>query len=375
MYNLSAPCILTLINYRYQSGDKMNIKDLSPAELEEFVSGKGIQPYRARQIGKWVYVRGVSSFDEMTDLSKDLRETLKAAFTAGDSLELAGEQVSKDGTRKYLFRLADGNQIESVLIPDKKRNTLCVSSQAGCALGCTFCLTGTVGKIRNLKPSEIIDQYLIVNRLTYDSVTNIVFMGMGEPLDNIDNLVRALENLTDRNSLALSPRRITVSTSGIAPKIKELGERISVNLAVSLNAPTDEIRNEIMPINKRYPIKELLKASVNFPVPPRKALMFEYVMLSGVNDSDKDAYALGNLLGGINCKLNLIPFNEAHPLPYKSPSMERVLRFQEIVISFGINVRIRKNRGRDILGACGQLAAKYPARKIAGKNPAAGVAT
>ena len=375
MYNLGAPCILTLINYRYQSGDKMNIKDLSPAELEEFVSGKGIQPYRARQIGKWVYVRGVSSFDEMTDLSKDLRETLKAAFTAGDSLELAGEQVSKDGTRKYLFRLADGNQIESVLIPDKKRNTLCVSSQAGCALGCTFCLTGTVGKIRNLKPSEIIDQYLIVNRLTFDSVTNIVFMGMGEPLDNIDNLVRALENLTDRSSLALSPRRITVSTSGIAPKIKELGERISVNLAVSLNAPTDEIRNEIMPINKRYPIKELLKASVNFPVPPRKALMFEYVMLSGVNDSDKDAYALGNLLGGINCKLNLIPFNEAHPLPYKSPSMERVLRFQEIVISFGINVRIRKNRGRDILGACGQLAAKYPARKITAKNAAAGAAT
>jgi 23S rRNA (adenine2503-C2)-methyltransferase len=353
----------------------MNIKDLSPAELEEFVSGKGIQPYRARQIGKWVYVRGVSSFDEMTDLSKDLRETLRTAFTAGDSLELAGEQVSKDGTRKYLFRLADGNQIESVLIPDKKRNTLCMSSQAGCALGCTFCLTGTVGKIRNLKPSEIIDQYLIVNRLTYDSVTNIVFMGMGEPLDNLDNLVRALENLMDRNALALSPKRITVSTSGIVPKIKELGERISVNLAVSLNAPTDEIRNEIMPINKRYPIKELLKASVKFPVPPRKALMFEYVLLSGVNDSDKDAYDLGNLLGGINCKLNLIPFNEAHPLPYKSPSMERVLRFQEIVISFGINVRIRKNRGRDILGACGQLAAKYPARKVAGKNAAAGAAT
>ncbi|MCC6712022.1 MAG: 23S rRNA (adenine(2503)-C(2))-methyltransferase RlmN [Candidatus Dadabacteria bacterium] len=352
----------------------MNIKDLSPAELGEFVSGKGIQPYRARQIGKWIYVRGVSSFDEMTDLSKDLRETLKSAFAVGDSIELAGEQVSKDGTRKYLFRLSDGNRIESVLIPDKKRNTLCVSSQAGCALGCTFCLTGTVGKIRNLKPSEIIDQYLMVNRFTNGSVTNIVFMGMGEPLDNIDNLVRALENLTDRNGPALSPRRITVSTSGLAPRIKELGDRISVNLAVSLNAPTDEIRNKIMPINKRYPIKELLKASVNFPVPPRKALMFEYVMLSGVNDSDKDAYDLGNLLSGINCKLNLIPFNEAQPLPYKSPSMERVLRFQEIVISFGINVRIRKNRGRDILGACGQLAATYPARKTTGGSAAAGAA-
>lgn len=349
----------------------MNIKDLSPEELEKFVSGKGFEPYRARQISKWIYERGAASFGEMTDLSKGLRETLDAEFVLEDSLELAGEQVSKDGTRKYLFKLGDGNQIESVLIPDKGRSTLCVSSQAGCALACTFCLTGTVGKIRNLTPAEILDQYLLVNKYSRGAVTNIVFMGMGEPLDNLDNLVRALKNLTDRNSLALSPKRITVSTSGIVPKIKELGERISVNLAVSLNAPTDEIRNEIMPINKRYPIKELLKASVKFPVPPRKALMFEYVLLSGVNDSDRDAYDLGNLLRGINCKVNLIPFNEAPPLPYGSPSMERVLQFQEIVISFGVNVRIRKSRGRDILGACGQLAAAYPVRKIPGTKNAA----
>lgn len=343
--------------------ESINIKDLSPKEIEKFITDNGLEPFRARQIGKWIYGKGVSSFDEMTDLSKDLREALKAAFSLGDSIELSEEQVSKDGTKKYLFRLSDGNQIESVLIPDKGRHTLCISSQVGCALGCTFCLTGTVGRIRNLTPSEILDQYLLVNRINGGTVTNIVFMGMGEPLDNLDNLVRVLKTFTDPNYLALSPRRLTVSTSGLVPKMKELGDQISVNLAVSLNAPTDALRNEIMPINKRYPIKELIKASVKFPVPTRKTLMFEYVLLKGVNDSDKDAYDLGKLLSGVNCKLNLIPFNESQPLPYCSPSRERVLGFQEILMSFGINVRIRKSRGRDILGACGQLAAEYPVRK------------
>lgn len=349
----------------------MNIRDLSPEELEKFVTDRGLEPFRARQLGKWLYRRGVTSFDEMTDLSKDTRELLKSSFSAGDSMEVAEERVSTDGTRKFLFRLLDGKQIESVLIPDKGRHTLCISSQVGCALGCTFCLTGTIGKIRNLTPSEIIDQYLLVNRRTGGSVTNIVFMGMGEPLDNIENLVKALKIMTDENFLGLSPKRITVSTSGIVPGIKELGKQVSVNLAVSLNAPRDELRDVIMPINRRYPIRELIKASVKFPVPPRKVLMFEYVLLSKVNDSDRDAYDLGHLLSGISCKVNLIPFNEAGPLPYHTPSRERVLRFQEILMSFGINVRIRKSRGRDILGACGQLAAEYPARKINGMKRAA----
>ncbi len=361
--NAQSPCILTGI-IKQESDEHLreniNIKDLSPEEIEKFITDNGLEPFRARQIGKWVYAKGASSFEEMTDLSKDLREILNGAFSVEDSLELDGEQISKDGTKKYLFRLGDGNKIESVLIPDKGRSTLCISSQVGCALGCTFCLTGTVGKIRNLKPSEILDQYILVNKYNGDSVTNIVFMGMGEPLDNLDNLVRALKTLTDRNFIALSPKRITVSTSGLVPKMKELGERVSVNLAVSLNAPTDELRNQIMPINRRYPIKELLKASVKFPVPPRKVLMFEYVLLSKINDSDKDAYDLGNLLRGINCKVNLIPFNEARPLKYRSPSWERAISFQDILKSYGINVRIRKSRGRDILGACGQLAAKYP---------------
>lgn len=340
-----------------------NIKDLSPGEIEKFVLDNNLQPFRARQISKWVYQRGAECFDEMSDLSKDFRDLLTFSFSMEPSLELAQEQISKDGTKKYLFKLADGNQIETVLIPDKSRNTLCMSSQVGCALGCTFCLTGTVGKIRNLKPSEILDQYLIVNERNDNSITNIVFMGMGEPLDNLDNLVRVIKILIDPNYIRLSPKRITVSTSGLVPKIKELGEQVSVNLAVSLNAPRDELRDEIMPINKRYPIGELIDASVKFPVPNRKYLMFEYVLLKDVNDSDSDAHTLGRLLKGIKCKINLIPFNEAQPLPYKSPSWDRVLRFQEILISYKINVRIRKSRGSDILGACGQLAATYTPKK------------
>jgi len=335
-----------------------NIKDLSPKEIEKFVLDNDLQPFRARQISKWLYKKGVDCFDEMSDLSKDFRDLLEFSFSIKPSLELVQEQVSIDGTKKYLFKLSDGNQIESVLIPDKSRNTLCISSQVGCALGCTFCMTGTVGKIRNLKPSEILDQYMLVNQYNENCITNIVFMGMGEPLDNLENLVKVINVLTDPNYLALSPKRITVSTSGLVPQINKLGEQVSVNLAVSLNAPRDELRDEIMPINKRYPISELLKASVNFPVPNRKYLMFEYVLLKGVNDSDSDAHTLGRLLRGIKCKINVIPFNEASPLPYKSPDWERVLNFQDILISYRINVRIRKSRGSDILGACGQLTAK-----------------
>lgn len=352
--------------------DKVNIKDLSPRDIEEFIASKALEPYRARQIGKWLYQKDADSFDDMTDLSKELREALKETFVLECAIELSDEQVSVDGTRKFLFELRDGKRIESVLIPEKSRNTLCISSQVGCSLACTFCLTGTVGKIRNLSPSEIIDQYLLANSYCGDSVTNIVFMGMGEPLDNLENLVKALKILMDDNYISLSAKRITVSTSGIVPKIRELGKEVSVNLAVSLNAPRDELRDDIMPINKRYPIKELLKESMRFPLPPRKDLMFEYVMLKGVNDSIKDAYDLGELLRGIKCKVNLIPFNEALPLSYRTPSMDSVLAFQKILMSYGINVRIRKSRGTDILGACGQLAASYPAKTAAMKARAQG---
>ena len=347
-----------------QDKHSINIKDLSPQEIQDFVRDNNSQPFRARQISKWLYKKGVASFDEMSDLSKEFRDLLEFSFSLEPSLQLVQEQVSEDGTKKYLFKLSDCNQIESVLIPDKKRNTLCISSQVGCALGCTFCMTGTLGKLRNLRPSEIIGQYTLVNKYNESSITNIVFMGMGEPLDNLDNLVKVINILTDPHYLALSPKRITVSTSGLVPQIKKLGEQVSVNLAVSLNAPRDELRDEIMPINKRYPIKTLLEASVKFPVPNRKYLMFEYVLLKDKNDSDSDAHTLAKLLRGIKCKINIIPFNEAYPLPYKSPTWDRVLKFQEILVSYKINVRIRKSRGSDILGACGQLAATYPSIKV-----------
>jgi 23S rRNA (adenine2503-C2)-methyltransferase len=341
----------------------VNIKDLSPNELEGFVAKLGEKSYRARQLGKWIYRMGVSSFDEMTDLPRDFRSTL-SGLALISSLQLIKERVSHDGTKKYLFELEDGNRIESVLIPDDRRFTLCISTQVGCAIGCTFCLTGKVGRIRNLKPSEILDQFLEVNNRNFQSITNIVFMGMGEALDNIESTVRALETFTHPDFIGFSPKKITVSTSGIVPKIKELGKRISVNLSVSLNAPRDSLRDEIMPINKKYPIKELIEASIKFPMPNRKTLTFEYVLLKGINDSDNDARELGELLKNVGCKVNLIPFNEAAPLLYHSPSEKRMLEFEKILVSYGINVRIRKNRGRDILGACGQLAAEYPLKRF-----------
>ncbi len=340
--------------------NKLNIKDLCPEELEDLVRSLGEEPYRARQIGKWVCRKDASSFDQMTDLPKHFIQTLNSSFLLSRSLVLLDERLSSDGTKKYLFELSDGKRIESVLMPDNGRYTLCISTQVGCALACTFCLTGRVGKIRNLSASEITDQYLMVNETNYRCITNLVFMGMGEPLDNLENTVRALKTFTHKDFFGISPKKITVSTSGLVPQIRELGKQISVNLSVSLNAPLDELRNRIMPVNKRYPIAALVKASREFPVPKRKPLTFEYVLIKGLNDSDEVARALGKLLKGMRCKVNLIPFNEAFPLQYETPSRERVLSFQDILVSYGINARIRKNRGRDILGACGQLAANYP---------------
>lgn len=353
---------------------KINVKDLCPAELESLVVSFGEEPYRARQIGRWVYRKDASSFDQMTDLPNRFIETLKDNCLLTESLLPLEERVSSDGTKKYLFQLPDGKKIESVLIPESKRQTLCISTQVGCAMGCTFCLTGRVGKIRSLKASEIMDQYLLVNRFNSGRITNLVFMGMGEPLDNLENTVRALKTLTHKDFSGVSPKKITVSTSGLVPEIRGLGEQIPVNLSVSLNAPLNELRNKIMPVNRKYPIEALIKASRDFPTPNRKTLTFEYVLIKGLNDSDQIARALGALLAGIRCKVNLIPFNEAAPLPYKTPSSERVLGFQNILVSYGINARIRKNRGRDILGACGQLAADYPTSGVRGKRDYQGVA-
>ncbi len=343
------------------------IRDYSPKKLESFIVELGEKPYRARQVCKWLYQKKAKSFDDMTDLSVETREKIKSIFEIEPSIKIIDEQKSTDGTIKYLFELSDSNRIESVIIPEKKRKTLCISSQVGCALACKFCLTGTVGKIRNLDTSEIVDQYLFANSKFPDSITNIVFMGMGEPLDNIEKVIDTIEILTDENSIGMSPKRITVSTSGLVPRIDELGEKISVNLSISLNASNDKTRNEVMPINKKYPIRKLINSAVRYPLPGRKTLTFEYVLLKGVNDSAQNAYEVVELLRGINCKINLIPFNEAYPLPYQTPEINRVYEFQKILENAKINAKIRKSRGRDILGACGQLAAKYP-HKIVNKN-------
>jgi 23S rRNA (adenine2503-C2)-methyltransferase len=342
---------------------KANIKDFDPAELEGFIFELGEKPYRAKQIGTWIFAKSVYDFSQMTDLSLSFREKLRESAEIKSTLTLVDEKESVDGTKKYLFELFDGNKIESVLIPEGRRNTLCISSQVGCAMGCTFCLTARVGKIRNLSCSEIVDQYLAVNKLNGGSITNIVYMGMGEPLDNLENTVRSLNIFTDPNYIGISPKRITVSTSGLVNKIKELSQKISVNLSVSLNAPSNAMRNEIMPVNKRFPISSLLEECKRFPIPKRKYLTFEYVIIKDLNDSRQNALELAKLLKGIKCKINLIPFNEAYPISYKTPPLQRVLDFQEILCSYGLNVRIRKSRGSDILGACGQLVASYPLDK------------
>ena len=344
------------------------IRDYSPRKLESFIIELGEKPYRAKQVCKWLYQKDATTFDEMTDLSYETRDKIKSVFNLESSVKVIEEQKSTDGTVKYLFELSDSNRIESVVIPEKKRNTLCISSQVGCALGCRFCLTGTVGKIRDLDTSEIVDQYLFVSSRLQTPVTNIVFMGMGEPLDNLERVVDSIEILTDKNSIGMSPKRITVSTSGLVPAINELGKRISVNLSISLNASNDMTRNDVMPINRKYPIKKLIDTAAKYPLPGRKTLTFEYVLLNGVNDSRENAYEVVKLLRGINCKVNLIPFNEAFPLPYKTPEKETVYEFQKILENAKINAKIRKSRGRDILGACGQLAAKYPHKTAGGKR-------
>lgn len=350
---------------------KRMLKDLSPEDLEHYISSVQEKTFRVSQIAAWVYRNGASCYSQMSNIPAKLRDRMSTDLPLKCSLELHDKNTSVDGTVKYLFTLSDGNRIESVLIPDGKRLTLCISSQVGCALACTFCLTGRVGKIRNLRTSEIVDQYLYFNSKTHRPVSNIVFMGMGEPLDNLDNVVDAIKLLTDPRFAALSPRRITVSTSGLVPKIEMLGEVMPVNLSVSLNAPNDEIRNALMPVNRRYNIKQLLESVKKFPFPKGKMLTFEYVMLKDINDSDSNALELASLLKSVRCKINLIPFNEAYPLIYSSPDTLRVRAFQQILVSNGINARIRKNRGRDILGACGQLAASYPMRE----NIPAGMST
>lgn len=341
---------------------KTDLKSFSAIETQKWVEELGLESFRASQIRQWLFKKMVSSFDEMTNISISLRNTLeKNAFIS--SLEKIDLLVSKDNTEKHLFRLSDGNLIESVLIPEKDHFTLCLSSQAGCAMGCTFCHTASLGFKRNLTPAEIVDQIIEIKRSMEnpDRLTNIVMMGMGEPLANYDAVLTALDNMISDEALNFSRRKVTLSTSGLAPLISRLGKESPVNLAVSLNAADDKTRNRLMPVNKRYNLESLMAACREFPLPNRRMITFEYILIKGVNDSFKDAMNLVKLLKGLRAKVNLIPMNPGPDPSMQSPSLNEILKFQEILADNKFTAIIRKSKGQDIMAACGQLAGEKPA--------------
>ncbi len=334
----------------------VDLKDLTLPELEEFVTAWGQPRFRARQILKWVY-KGIQDFGEMTDVSRAFREELGSRARLS-RLALATHQESNDGTQKFRWLLEDGAGIESVLIPEEDHSTLCLSTQVGCALGCRFCLTAREGLTRQLSAAEMVNQVLLARPFapTTKPLTNLVFMGMGEPLANFDTLVRAVRLIQAPWGLNFSTRRVTVSTAGLAPLIPRLGEDVRVNLTVSLNAVDDAIRTSLMPINRSYPLKELLAACRAFPLPRHRRITFAYVLLAGVNDDLSMARELARLLKGLRAKVNLIPFNTHPDLPFAAPDPARVVEFQEIVRQAHFPVFIREGRGQDIDAACGQLA-------------------
>ena len=340
-----------------------NLVGMSRAEIEAAFAGLGLPRFRARQVWHWVYHRGATGFDRMTTLAKPLRATLAAHFTIRRP-EIAGEQTSADGTRKWLLRPDDGAEIESVYIPEEDRGALCLSSQVGCALTCSFCHTGTQPLVRNLSAGDIVGQTLVA-RDAYGEwpspsegrmISNIVMMGMGEPLLNFDNVAKALTIIMDNEGISISRRRITLSTAGYLPMIRRCGAELGVNLAVSLHAVTDALRDELVPINKKYPLDELLAACRDYPSGSNaRRITFEYVMLKGVNDSAADARALVKLISGIPAKVNLIPFNPWPGAPFKCASDAAIAEFAGIVNRAGYSAPLRIPRGRDIMAACGQL--------------------
>jgi 23S rRNA (adenine2503-C2)-methyltransferase len=357
--------------------DRPDLRSLPQELLAAFVASLGERPFRARQLYRWLHHRGAAGLDEMTDLPRGLRETLSARARL-TTLERASEQRSRDGTIKWTFRTADGKLVESVYMPETDRKTLCVSSQVGCAVGCTFCLTGTMGLARNLTPGEIVEQVHRANRRLVElgegegprPLTNLVFMGMGEPLANYRSLKVALDLLLSPDGPDFSHRHVTVSTSGLVPVMRRLGEETPVKLAVSLNATTDAQRDAIMPINRRWPLAELLRACREFPMKQGRRITFEYVLLGGVNDALEDAARLAQLVRGMAAKVNLIAYNENPGLGFAAPAPEQVERFHAMLLARDVTAVVRRNRGRDISAACGQLAAEGgpgdPRRRAAG---------
>ncbi len=345
---------------------KKNIIGLSLKEIEQEVESLGEKSFRAKQLWHWIYDKGVTSFDHMTSIKKDLQQKLDEHFSL-ERIKLEKVQKSIDGTQKFLLKTFDNNFIETVFIPEENRGTICLSSQIGCLMGCKFCYTGTQKMIRNLSAGEIINQILIIKDKLQDwnnenqekIVNNIVLMGMGEPLQNYENVKKSVQIIMDENGLNFSKRKITLSTSGIVPKIAECGQDLDINLAISLHATTDTVRSQIMPINKKYNLKQVLDACRNYAgVKNSRRITFEYIMIKDLNDTKEDATRLANLLKGIPAKINLIPFNPWPEAVFEPSSNNRVHLFSDYLNSLGYSAPIRKQRGEDILAACGQLLPK-----------------
>jgi 23S rRNA (adenine2503-C2)-methyltransferase len=338
------------------------------SELVEWMASGGHPSFRGRQLYRAIYERRSLNLDQMTELPRGLREELAQEVTVCDT-RIVRSFHATDGTRRYLLRLGDGREVEAVFMPEERRDTICISCQVGCAVGCTFCMTAQLGILRNMTAGEILSQVVHVLNDVYGSGqtpphgTNLVFMGMGESFLNYDEVMRSIRLLADPKGLAISPKRITVSTSGIVPRILDFGrEPIRPRLAISLSGTTDEQRSALMPINRKYPLAVLLEACRDYPLEDRERLTFEYVLLDGVNDTEADAKRLVGLLQGIRAKVNLIPHNPAPPLPYRATPWEQTLAFQKILVDRGIPAFLRRPRGQEISAACGQLAARHEAR-------------
>ncbi|HYC01533.1 MAG TPA: 23S rRNA (adenine(2503)-C(2))-methyltransferase RlmN [Candidatus Limnocylindrales bacterium] len=342
---------------RAQNAKKKNVRSLTLDEVAQWAAARGFEAYRAAQIVGWLYNRPLTPVSDMHNLPEAVRAALDEDFDTSLP-EQALLQHSCDDTRKMLVGLSDRRVVESVLIPREERLTLCISSQVGCALDCAFCATARLGLVRNLEPFEIVAQVMMARELARPHpLTNYVFMGMGEPLANYDRLVRAIEIMTARWGLGISPRRITVSTAGLVPQMERLVAETDVHIAISLGSARNDVRDLLMPINRRYPLEVLIGACKRLGLPRRKRITFEYTLLEDVNDSLSDADAIARLLRGVAVKVNLIPFNEFEGSGFRCPSHEKVLAFQERLLAAGIHTTVRVSRGRDIAAACGQLAA------------------
>lgn len=343
-----------------KEGSKLNLKGLTRQELAGHLAEIGKERYRADQIVRWLYLQRATDIGQMSNLSRGCREHLQGFAEIG-KIEFIREQIAEDGTRKYLFQLYDGHTIETVLISDKNRLTLCLSTQVGCRMGCSFCLTGKSGFERQLSAAEIVDQVIQVAEIidpqgtSRGAITNIVLMGMGEPLDNLEEVIKALEILKYDDGLQFSSRRITLSTCGLAPQIVELGQRMEVSLAISLNAADDALRSQLMPINRRHNLAALMAACRSYPYTKHRRVTFEYILFAGINDSLDDARRLVKLIGSFPTKINLIPFNEHPELPFKKPQQKSITDFLQYLQSHNLTVMTRRSKGADISAACGQL--------------------